>query len=105
MKAYFFDIDGTLVSFKTHGIPRSTIEALHRIKEQNNLVIIATGRPKSIINNLDQLDDLGLVDGYITMNGGYTYVGDKVLTSNPIPHEDMRDIISFTKQRDKCIYV
>ena len=52
MKAYFFDIDGTLVSFKTHGIPRSTIEALHRIKEQNNLVIIATGRPKSIINNL-----------------------------------------------------
>ena len=98
MKAYFFDIDGTLVSFKTHGIPRSTIEALHRIKEQNNLVIIATGRPKSIINNLDQLDDLGLVDGYITMNGGYTYVGDKVLTSNPIPHEDMRDIISFTKQ-------
>jgi len=98
MKAYFFDIDGTLVSFKSHLIPQSAIDALHGIKEQGHLVIIATGRPKSIINNLNQLDELGLVDGYITMNGGYTYVGDKVLTSNPIPHEDLQDIISYTRQ-------
>ena len=28
IKALFFDIDGTLVSFKTHQIPVSTIEAL-----------------------------------------------------------------------------
>ena len=27
-KALFFDIDGTLVSFHTHRIPSSTIEAL-----------------------------------------------------------------------------
>ena len=27
-KALFFDIDGTLVSFETHRIPSSTIEAL-----------------------------------------------------------------------------
>ena len=27
-KALFFDIDGTLVSFETHRIPPSTIEAL-----------------------------------------------------------------------------
>ena len=27
-KALFFDIDGTLVSFQTHAIPASTIEAL-----------------------------------------------------------------------------
>ena len=29
-KALFFDIDGTLVSFETHRIPSSTIEALSR---------------------------------------------------------------------------
>ena len=28
VKAIFFDIDGTLVSFKTHEVPRSTIDAL-----------------------------------------------------------------------------
>ena len=29
-KALFFDIDGTLVSFHTHRIPSSTIEALEQ---------------------------------------------------------------------------
>ena len=28
IKALFFDIDGTLVSFKTHKIPQSTVDAL-----------------------------------------------------------------------------
>ena len=32
IKALFFDIDGTLVSFKTHQIPVSTIEALEAAK-------------------------------------------------------------------------
>ena len=32
IKALFFDIDGTLVSFKTHLIPTSTIEALEAAK-------------------------------------------------------------------------
>ena len=32
IKALFFDIDGTLVSFKTHQIPVSTIEALTAAK-------------------------------------------------------------------------
>ena len=32
IKAIFFDIDGTLVSFKTHKIPESTIQALHTLK-------------------------------------------------------------------------
>ena len=34
IKALFFDIDGTLVSFKTHQIPVSTIEALEAAKSQ-----------------------------------------------------------------------
>ena len=96
MKAFFFDIDGTLVSFKTHRIPQSTIDVLKKIKQQGHLIIIATGRPKSIINNLSQLETPGLVDGYITMNGGYTYVGNIVLSDNPIPHDDLQKIITYT---------
>jgi len=34
IKAAFFDIDGTLVSFKTHQIPASTIKAIEQAKEQ-----------------------------------------------------------------------
>ena len=33
IKALFFDIDGTLVSFKTHKIPQSTVDALEQAKK------------------------------------------------------------------------
>jgi hypothetical protein len=33
MKALFFDIDGTLVSFKTHKIPQTAIDALLEAKK------------------------------------------------------------------------
>ena len=32
IKALFFDIDGTLVSFDTHAIPETTIEAIAAAK-------------------------------------------------------------------------
>ena len=34
VKAIFFDIDGTLVSFKNHQIPKSTFDALYNLKEK-----------------------------------------------------------------------
>ena len=35
IKALFFDIDGTLVSFHTHRIPRSTVESLEKARIEN----------------------------------------------------------------------
>ena len=32
VKAIFFDIDGTLVSFKNHQISQSTFDALYKLK-------------------------------------------------------------------------
>ena len=34
IKAAFFDIDGTLTSFVTHVVPRSTIDALHALQKK-----------------------------------------------------------------------
>lgn len=34
VKAIFFDIDGTLVSFETHKIPASTHEALKALRDK-----------------------------------------------------------------------
>ena len=34
VKAIFFDIDGTLVSFETHKIPASTQEALKALRDK-----------------------------------------------------------------------
>ena len=33
IKAVFFDIDGTLVSFKTHKLPDSTVRALDLLRD------------------------------------------------------------------------
>ena len=51
VKAIFFDIDGTLVSFETHKIPASTQEALKALRDKGIKIFIATGRPQCLINN------------------------------------------------------
>ena len=68
IKAVFFDIDGTLVSFKTHQIPVSTIEALEAAKAKGIQIFISTGRPRVIINNLAALQEQNLV---VIRNGEY----------------------------------
>ena len=55
IKALFFDIDGTLVSFHTHRIPRSTVESLEKAKKKGLKIFISTGRPLTYINNLDDI--------------------------------------------------
>ena len=40
IKALFFDIDGTLVSFQTHRIPQSTVEALEKAKQNGVYIYI-----------------------------------------------------------------
>ncbi len=105
-KALFFDIDGTLVSFKTHEIPESTIEAIRKAHERGNKIFISTGRPYVIINNLLPLQEENLIDGYITMNGAYCFIGDDILYKSPVPKEDVRRIADICKEKGyACIFV
>jgi Cof subfamily protein (haloacid dehalogenase superfamily) len=105
-KALFFDIDGTLVSFQTHVIPASTIEALTLAHEKGIQIFIATGRPTLIINNLGELQSRGLIDGYITMNGGYCYVGDQIIYKSSISDKDVKTIADFCQENDyPCIFI
>ena len=105
-KVLFFDIDGTLVSFGTHSIPESTIEALKAAHANGHKIFIATGRPKAIINNLSQIQSLGIIDGYITMNGAYCFVGDKVIYKSAIPHNEVMALGNFCRDHNyACIFV
>lgn len=87
IKALFFDIDGTLVSFTTHRIPATTIEALTQAHDRGIDIYISTGRPLPIINNLG--DIAHLIDGYITTNGAYCFIGDEVISRTVIAPEDV----------------
>ena len=102
----FFDIDGTLVSFETHRIPPSTIEALEAAHAKGLKIFIATGRPKAIINNLSELQDRNLIDGYITMNGAYCFVGEQVIYKSAIPQEEVKAMAAFCEKKGvPCIFV
>jgi len=86
--ALFFDIDGTLVSFKTHQIPASTIFALTQAKANGHRVFIATGRPLVILNNLGAIEHL--IDGYVTTNGALCFVGDEQISCHAIANDDAK---------------
>ncbi len=106
IKAMFFDIDGTLVSFETHAIPASAIEAIAAARSKGIKIFIATGRPKAIINNLGALTDRGLIDGYVTMNGGYCTVGDEVIYKSAIPGEEVQIMAQACRTEGfPCIFV
>ena len=105
-KALFLDIDGTLVSFATHQIPASTIQALEEAKQHGHLVFIATGRPRILINNLAPLQQRSLIDGYVTMNGGYCFVGDEVIYKSAIPAGEAHTLLSYCTERSvPCVVV
>lgn len=101
--ALFFDIDGTLVSFKTHEIPPSTIQALTQAKANGSRVYIATGRPPIIINNLGAIEHL--IDGYITTNGALCYVDDELICCQPIPKQDVMTCIDDAKEKGYSLIV
>ena len=95
IKAVFFDIDGTLVSFKSHTVPESARRAIARLREQGVKVFIATGRLMkhvAIVNDID-------VDGYITVNGGYciTSAGE-VIFESAFPRATVERVIDLSEQ-------
>ncbi len=105
-KALFFDIDGTLVSFGTHAIPQSTIDALKVAHNNGHKIFIATGRPKVLINNLEAIQSLGIIDGYVTMNGAYCFVGDEVVFKAPIPHDEVLALGRICRNNNyACLFV
>ena len=96
IKAVFFDIDGTLVSFNTHKISDSSKEAIRLLKEKGIKVFIATGRIKNHINNIDNL----VFDGYITANGFDCYIGDKRIYRHNIAKEEIYSLIDYLKNKE-----
>ncbi|MEI0531939.1 Cof-type HAD-IIB family hydrolase [Brachyspira pilosicoli] len=96
IKAAFFDIDGTLVSFNTHKVSDSSKEAIRLLKEKGIKVFIATGRIKKHINNIDDL----VFDGYITANGFDCYIGDKSIYRHSIAREEIYSLIDYLKNKE-----
>ena len=91
----FFDIDGTLVSFKSHTVPESARRAIARLREQGVKVFIATGRVLKHVAIVNEIE----VDGYITVNGGYciTSAGE-VIFESAFPRATVERVIDLSEQ-------
>ena len=98
IKALFFDIDGTLVSFNTHKVAQSTIDGLNIAKERGIKIFISTGRPLSFINNLEDIEHL--IDGYITTNGSYNFMGKSVISMHSIPKEEVLTLVDYLNKHE-----
>lgn len=94
IKAAFFDIDGTLVSFRSHQVPPSACEAISRLRAAGIKVFIASGRHKKYINNLGNLE----FDGFVTINGGITMVGNQVIDHHPIAPDNVGRFCQMLKE-------
>ena len=82
VKAVFFDIDGTLVSFRTHTMPESARLALTALRQNGVKVFVATGRAPSSAEFIKEYFDF---DGFVYFNGALCLDKDgKILHDEPL---------------------
>ena len=79
-KALFFDVDGTLVSFRTHRVPDSAREALCEAHERGVKLYIATGRAAKDLEVLEGIP----CDGVVALNGSHCVAGDGRTVCPPV---------------------
>lgn len=93
-KAIFFDIDGTLVSFESHAVPQSTIDAIKEVKQKGIKVIIATARLLAQVKDLGDLE----FDGLITVNGSYCVSSKgEVIVKKTIARNELVSLMEYEK--------
>ncbi len=80
IRAALFDVDGTLLSFASHGMLDSSYKALEQLGERGIMRILATGRPLYELSGIDT----NLFDAFILFNGQYCILNDEVIVDSPI---------------------
>ncbi len=98
IKAIFFDVDGTLLSFKTHEMPESTRKSLLKLKENGIKIFISTGRSPEAFEIVKE--KLGVdFDGYVYNNGQQVAIDDKMIRDEPLPLEDLRVLVKYIEDK------
>ena len=100
-KAIFLDVDGTLISFKTHKIPQTTIDALNMAHNNGIKIIIATGR---VATDLVELDTIPY-EAVVSLNGSQCLLRDGTeITSRQISPKDFRTVRNLAEKYGCLLY-
>ena len=100
IKAAFFDIDGTLLSFTTHRVSQGTVRAFDILHRHGVRTFISSGRPMVLIPPMPIT-----FEGHITMNGGLVFTKEKTLVSKPIPTADQQAWLDYAERNNICTMV
>ena len=98
IKAAFFDIDGTLLSHKTHAVPEDTLESLARLRSCGIKLFTSTGR------HILELDGLPVrdieFDGYVLLNGQLCLDEKRnILSGEAIDRTDIENILPIFEEK------
>ncbi|MCI9478509.1 MAG: Cof-type HAD-IIB family hydrolase [Lachnospiraceae bacterium] len=98
IKAAFFDIDGTLLSHKTHAVPEDTLESLARLRSRGIKLFTSTGR------HILELDGLPVrdieFDGYVLLNGQLCLDEKRnILSGEAIDRTDIENILPIFEEK------
>lgn len=97
IKAIFFDIDGTLVDFGTHGLTGETHAALTALRERGVKLFLATGRnPRSLKQS--GAEELFAFDGVVCLNGQLCYDRGGVFSRRAIAREDIAALLPLLER-------
>ena len=97
IRAIFLDVDGTLISFRTHEVPVSAVEALCRARERGVRLFIATGRA---VTDLELLEPIPY-EGVVALNGAECILRDgRVVVRHPIPREEFERALELSDEWD-----
>lgn len=103
IKAIFFDVDGTLVSFKTHRASAAVLDGLSRLREKGVKLFLATGRHQVMLAPLRARFHF---DGYVTLSGQYCFAGDQVLRRVPIEPAGVAELVEAARSNAfSCIFL
>ncbi|MBQ6254809.1 MAG: Cof-type HAD-IIB family hydrolase [Bacteroidales bacterium] len=95
IKAIFFDIDGTLVSFGAPGMSDPLRDCLDELRAKGVKLFISSGRHVLVMNNINDYP----FDGYIAMNGALTIFEGEVIDHHPLPVDISLQIARMTRER------
>lgn len=89
IKAIFFDVDGTLVSFRQKVLSQRLMEDLPALRAKGIKLFLSTGRAVQDLENTGMLRGVEF-DGYVTLNGQYCCDADGfAYRDSPIPQADL----------------
>lgn len=102
IRAAFFDVDGTLVSFKTHEVPDSTRQAIKQLKDRGIKVFVATGRSPKAFERVKDVIDIDF-DGYVYLNGQYVMADNQVIHDMYLDKDAIRKLLHYIEDKEIAV--